>query len=71
MEVIKKRVAFLEGFLQASTERSVLVTHVIFGFLFLEFGASALATLRKGRTSCRGAWVAVLNAQDVGATKIN
>ena len=63
MEVIKKRVTFLERFLQASTERSVLVTHVIFGFLFLEFGASALATMRKLLVGVR---VAVLNAPDVG-----
>jgi len=38
----------------SNTERSVLVTQVIFGFLFLEFGASGLATVRKGRTFCRG-----------------
>jgi hypothetical protein len=31
----------------------VLVTQVIFGFLFLEFCESVLATVRKGRTSCR------------------
>lgn len=53
MEVIKKIVTSPEGFQQASTERSVLVTHVIFGFLYLEFGSSALAKCAKGERPVR------------------